>query len=105
MTQHINKGTRYYVPAAGDVVGDQLIWGDDILACVKGCEGINPEAVPDMMTALRRLHDMGFEDGSQPLRNGLTSADVRGVIAKATKASAETLRRQAAFERNDYSPE
>lgn len=60
-----------------------------IVACVNACEGINPEAVPELLEALGLLLD-GAE---QAVKAGLIQPQVNGgiVLARAAIAKAQTL--------------
>jgi len=56
-----------------------------IVACVNACEGINPEAVPDLLEALRRIVETCNVRIDDPRCDHFDAA--RAAIAKATTAT------------------
>lgn len=57
---------------------------DRIIACVNPCAGINPEAVPDLLSALRRLvSDVKQLEGYWTEGTGNLISDAEAALAKA----------------------
>ena len=55
-----------------------------IVACVNACEGINPDAVSDLLAALVAVNALLNDPSAEPDQADLVLMDVDNAIAKAT---------------------